>query len=267
LLKYFTGGGWDLGRSIGEWIQNLTLTQWLSLINHPQNAAAENPKLFVAAFWSLCYEEQFYLVVALLLATSRRFPNALLIGSIVLTAGSLAQSALYPTLKFGFFIEYWATFATGLFVFYRQCVLKSRSARLGIDVGLISLFALSAAMTWIPELQTPITTSRSVNSWPSLNLASGVALLLVCMRSLDSVYARSPIAPPLRGLARISYSLYLIHQFCLAFSDGVAKRVAQLLHMSAFGPLVWSLQVLVVLGVAAAFWAVCERPFLNAQRH
>jgi len=65
LLKLAMGGPNDLARTPVEWVQNLTLTQWLTLLFRPTPLAEENPTNFVAAFWSLNYEEQFYLVVAL----------------------------------------------------------------------------------------------------------------------------------------------------------------------------------------------------------
>lgn len=76
VAKGMTGGTWDIDRPWIDWVQNVTMTQWTSLLWHPINSAAENPKLFVAAFWSLCYEEQFYLIMAGLLLLSSWFPRA-----------------------------------------------------------------------------------------------------------------------------------------------------------------------------------------------
>src|SRR5581483_988076 len=76
LVKLVATGSNGFSHSWLDWLQNLTLTQWLTLLWHPVADAPQNPTLFVAAFWSLNYEEQFYLVMAGLLALSlwRRMP-------------------------------------------------------------------------------------------------------------------------------------------------------------------------------------------------
>jgi len=53
-----------------EWIQTFTLTQWFSLMVHPMAHPSNNTVNWVAAFWSLQYEEQFYLLLALALPLS-----------------------------------------------------------------------------------------------------------------------------------------------------------------------------------------------------
>lgn len=269
-IKYKTGGEWTLDRTGTEWLQNLTLTQWVSLLWDPMNSPAANPRLFVAAFWSLCYEEQFYIVTAGLLALSAVFTRALLHGALALAIVGVAWGAVFPTLKFGFFIEYWAAFATGLLVFQRLCVMTSMRARRAIDVALIATALGSGYIAWFAGIDwgaPPPTNDAFVVSWSSLSMAATMALILVALRPIDGRYvALRQLSVPLAGLATISYSLYLTHQFCLAFADGSARRVLGLLHVPAEGPLLWIAHVGALLGVATMFWFFCERPFLNTSR-
>lgn len=269
-VKYKTGGEWTLDRTGTEWLQNLTLTQWVSLLWDPINSPAANPRLFVAAFWSLCYEEQFYIVMAGLLALSGRFPRAVLHGAVALAVVGVAWGAVFPTQKFGFFIEYWAAFATGLLVFQRLCVMTDPRARRAVDIALIVTAVGSGYIAWFAGIDwgpRPQTNDAFVISWSSLSIAATMALVLVALRPIDGKYlALRPLSVPLAGLAAISYSLYLTHQFCLAFATGVARRALGVLHLPTDGPLLWTGHVAVLLGVATVFWFFCERPFLNTRR-
>ena len=72
-------GGWpaawsNLALGPVSYLQNFTLTQWVAIpMAHLADAegpvtAWENPALMVSTYWSLNYEEQFYLVCGLVLA-------------------------------------------------------------------------------------------------------------------------------------------------------------------------------------------------------
>jgi len=269
-VKYATSGEWTLDRPFVEWLQNLTLTQWVPLMWDPINSPASNSRLFVAAFWSLCYEEQFYLVMAGLLALSGRFPRAVLHGSIALGVVSIGWGAFFPTEKFGIFIEYWAAFATGLLAFHRLCLMRDDRAKRAVDLSLMAVALVSGYIAWFAGVNwgdPPQTGDVFVNSWSSLAVAATMALVLIMLRPFDAQYlALRPLSAPLAGLAAISYSLYLTHQFCLAFATGVARRVLGFIHLPTEGPILWTGHVLVLLGIATVFWYFCERPFLNTRR-
>ena len=154
LLKSGFGGHDDLVRPWLDWVQNLTLTQWVSLLFHPVVYAPENPKLLVAAFWSLCYEEQFYLVMALalLLAVRRRVPIPLVV--LALAAVGLVWNTAWPGgWVTGFFLEYWVHFAAGAMLFYVLCVTSGRLARAAFVaavtvLGLVSLSHVLRILPW-----------------------------------------------------------------------------------------------------------------------
>jgi peptidoglycan/LPS O-acetylase OafA/YrhL len=267
IVKHRFGGEWTLDRTPTEWLQNISLTQWVSLIADPLNAPAANPRLFVAAFWSLCYEEQFYLVIAALLALRRWFPEIVFRGALVLAGLGIAWGAVFPTVKFGVFIEYWAAFATGLLAFYRLCVVQRASTRQTIDLALFAL-ALAAGMTaWCSGIDWGAPARHGddfVISWSSLAIASAVALGLILLRPFDARYMSVRfLAAPLGALATISYSLYLTHQFCLVFASGVSRRAVELLGAPPSPVLLIAGEVAVLLAIAGVFWYLCERPFLN----
>ena len=267
IVKYHTEGDWTLDRSPAEWLQNITLTQWIPLIADPLNAPSTNPRLFVAAFWSLCYEEQFYLVVAGLLALRRWFPEIVFRGALVLAVLSIAWGAVFPTIKFGLFIEYWAAFATGLLAFYRLCVVKSVRTGQSIDLALFMLALTAGMIAWCFGIDWGLPSREGedyVISWSSLAIASTMALGLILLRPFDARYVSVRfLAMPLSALATISYSLYLTHQFCLVFASGVSRRAIDLLGLPQATPFLVLGQVLILLGIASVFWYFCERPFLN----
>jgi peptidoglycan/LPS O-acetylase OafA/YrhL len=254
--KLSIGAHNDLQRPWTDWLQNLTLTQWVSLTLHPAADAVQNPKLLVGAFWSLCYEEQFYLVVALglLAAVSRRIPMiaVILALSVVALAWNLAFPAGYVT---GVFIEYWAHFSLGAILFYVLCVHAGRAAR-GAFVGAVAalcLYCTCHVLPWFPALEL----ARRV--YVELAVASGFALFLFLVRPFSAWIARRYLWRPISALGLISYSLYLIHQFNLTLVRATVTVIAPHLWEPAR---LAAMLVLFVL-IATAFWYCCERPFLN----
>lgn len=103
-------------------IQNLTLTQWFTLFLTPMAEAPQNPSLFVTAFWSLDYEIQFYLVMALGLALFNRRGLPLVFFVCALTLVGMAINLGWPALLVrGVFIEYWAHFGFGAGLYFLLC--------------------------------------------------------------------------------------------------------------------------------------------------
>ena len=236
------------------WAQNLTLTQWLSLLQHPKAFAADNPTLFVAAFWSLCYEEQFYLVMAvvMLLPAMRSRVGVL----VALMAVGLAWVVLAPRLCFGPFLEYWPELGIGCLLFYRLCRWRSGAVRRLFDVVLVALMALGAwahfALDERSGAQRP--------AFGELLLASAFALVLVATRPLNDLFLRSRLGRGLMALGVISYSLYLVHQFNVHAIRAVA---GWLLPSGTPAAISSAVQLALHVGLGALFWHVCERPFTN----
>lgn len=252
-----------------EWVQNATLTQWLSLPFSPVGWPHDNPVLFVSVYWSLCYEEQFYVLVGLLafLASTRRMAV-----SVVVTAFALAWVCAFPERCFGWFVEYWPMFAVGSLVYFRLCRMPRPQARLATDLCLLAASVVSAVLAW--ELGGgPSTdgnwwgwngTAAHRNAFGDLALAALFGLSLVMLRRVDSRYARNRwLSSPLGWLGAISYSLYLTHNFNLRLTEEASKAVASRVGLSDSSAWRDALQIVGLIVIATGFYVVAERPFLN----
>jgi peptidoglycan/LPS O-acetylase OafA/YrhL len=258
VVKAALGGAQnDLQRPWLDWVQNLTLTQWVSDIFHPISWPGDNPHLFVAAFWSLNYEEQFYFVIAigLVLSAIKRIP---LIAPVALLAViGLAWNWYVPgNWICGFFIEYWLHFALGSCLYFVLCVFTDRRSR-WVFVGAVLLLGLASAGRLIPWTAATVTDLRSM---VELALLSAVTLILLFLRPLSLRISRMAVWRPIAALGTISYSLYLIHQFNLNPIGAIAQR---LLPIGAPHFALIMTMLTLHLALATLFWYFCERPFLS----
>jgi peptidoglycan/LPS O-acetylase OafA/YrhL len=253
VAKLRSGMGNQISHSVVAWIQNLTMTQWLSLLRHPTSYAHENMTLFVAGFWSLNYEEQFYIVMGILLFVTIFTKKSMLAGILYLMIPAFVWNICYPSRSYGFFLEYWLAFALGSLVFYRLCRLSSFRHRLAVDLSLFLLLVFSIYCNARFHFA-----DRSVYfEW---TLASWFALTLIVLRGLDGRFKGSILGTLLSGFGLISYSLYLTHQSNLRSSQMVAAKLINWGLPSSMETLV---RVSVICLVATTFWYFCERPFLN----
>lgn len=256
-VKVATGGSNDLDRPWLDWLQNLTMTQWVSLLFHPAAEATQNPKLLVAAFWSLNYEDQFYLVMALalVLALRSRIPIAAVV--IGLAAAGLVWNGISPGGWItGFFLEYWIDFAVGAGLFYVLSLYPERAARLSFIGSMVGLLLWSATRV-IPWRADTLGQERA---WVEIMIAAGFALTLYFLRPHSARLSRLQIWRPIAALGVISYSLYLVHQFNLYLVSTAVSRIVP--HASE--PAQWCAMLLLQIAIATAFWFLCERPFLNS---
>jgi peptidoglycan/LPS O-acetylase OafA/YrhL len=244
-------GGKEFHLTPIQWLQNITLTQWLSIPFGPPMAALDNRTNAVAAFWSLQYEEQFYLIVAMLMllrASSMRVITALLIGT------SLVYVFCFGPRATGFFLDYWFHFGLGAAVFYRLCRMPPTFSRHMLDAALV----LAAAAAWVLAVSNAMPGPRPVLMEISVTLTFAVVLIVV--RRVDRLFAAGMPGRLLMALGLISYSLYLVHQFNLMLVQGVAQRLT---GSAANSTAVLSISVVFHLAIATVFWFFCERPFLN----
>jgi len=256
VVKLVVGAGNELLRSPLVYLQNVTMTQWTTLLGHPQ-PANENPTLLVGAYWSLNYEEQFYLLMGLLMSTAAGRGFRLKHFVLGLLGLSLLWNALFPFVACGLFIDYWAHFALGAVVFHRLCRPMPRWLRWSTDAGLVALFL---AAVWLARLR-PTTGQRS--AYLELAVAAGFAIVLVLLRSFDESYRRTVVGRVLAKLGLISYSLYLTHQFNIILTRTLLTK---LLPPATPLAILIAAQLAILLTVAVAFWYWCERPFLNVNR-
>lgn len=257
LAKAIAGQGGQFPTGVASWIQNLTLTQWLTLIAHPTSWAAANPTLVVAAFWSLNYEEQFYLVMGLLILFQTLMGTRLIWSICSLLVVSAVWNIWFPETSFGFFIEYWVQFGIGCLLYFRLCRVKSPSARLAIDGVLVLVAGVSIYMVWFANVRW---TPGDRNVYLEWLVCALFALSLTLLRPLNGTFVRSKLGRLMMALGLITYSLYLVHQFNLHAAEWISGKI---LPSGAPAVANSALQLILLVGLGAAFWYACERPFLN----
>ncbi len=253
LVKIHSGGADQLPDTLGPWIQNFTMTQWLTLLTTPTSHAFANPTLFVAGFWSLNYEEQFYIVMGLLMYASTWLRRHMLLGVAALMVPALLWNIIFPSTTFGFFLEYWVCFAVGVLVFARLCLGLDRRVDRTIDIALWLLFVGAVVANFTIRFD-----GRS--AYYEWMITSGFALLLIYARRFDATYRSSVFGIVLSAASLASYSLYLTHQMNITSSQVFANLLVRLglPHGSEFLS-----RTLFMCAFAAVFWFFCERPFVN----
>ena len=122
--------------SLSQWIGNLSSTEswWYSLLGAPQH-------YFLGHAWSLCYEEQFYIVCGLLLFV---VPNVFFRGTAYITFGVVAlvgSAACMGVSIPGFFFDgRWLMFALGILVYW---IVNYAASELGLRLRRLLLFSTS----------------------------------------------------------------------------------------------------------------------------
>jgi len=256
-IKAAMGGPNELYRPLHVWIQNLTLTQWLSDLRHPITWPSENPDLFVPAFWSLNYEEQFYIVMAIFLAFCVRSQRSALIAPVLMVAvlGLALNFSIPGNWICGFFIEYWVHFALGACLYFALCVYTGWRGRLAFIAGMVLLGSACAARL----LPWTAVTNQQMRTMVELAFLSAFTLGLFFLRPLSPYISRMKLWRPVAALGTISYSLYLVHQFNVHLIESLSQRI--LPGNAPFGLRVTTM-IALHLGLATVFWYFCERPFV-----
>jgi peptidoglycan/LPS O-acetylase OafA/YrhL len=223
-----------------QWLGNITLTEtwrW-----HVFGGA--NTHVYTRVAWSLCYEEQFYLVsfLALLVAPRRLFPVLAVLTAAIVSFRGMAADVGWLFRFDGSFVYLWQEFAVGLAVYWRLVWAPTPKAKRAIDAAIVSMMVVGL-----------VATMRS--TW----VASAFGLVLIALRDRDG--------PPrwsgwLRACGRRCYSIYLIHLLVCT----VGNQWLYGLGLTAF----WTraLVTIPVVSVAAvgagwAFFGTVEKHFLS----
>jgi peptidoglycan/LPS O-acetylase OafA/YrhL len=235
--------------SEGQWFGNLTLTEsWRA------HVGGEPTGYFNTVSWTLCYEEQFYAVVGLLLLlTPRRF----FLGAAVVTAITVVLQYLVPARAIeGFFFDgYWVHFAAGILLYYRINYAGPWAARL-------ANVALLVAMLLYAKNHTPFH-GVGPHVGEAGFFACAFALVVSLLHPFDRQLATARVFRPLMFCGMICYSLYLVHW-------PVCKAIAHGLYMLGVRSNAATLLITVPVGVAASvllawgFFRLVERRFLNS---
>ena len=226
-----------------QWVGNLTLTEtWRPHLFGPDR------NVFTGVAWSLCFEEQFYMICFLILWLAPRRLFAALAGVSVVVASVRGYAWWVGGLSAfkGTFPLLWHEFAVGLVVYYRLVVAARKPEKRLIEV---SLALLCGAGLWTGGRTTAV--------------AAGFGLLLIAGRRWDGLAASAFWLVPLRACGRRCYSIYLAH---LPFGV-IGNQWLYELGVTSF----WS-RVLVMVPLASAvgiaagwfFHSAVESRFLGA---
>ncbi len=241
-LRLFSPGELDWH----QWLGNVTLTEtW-----RPRVWGDPHTVVFTGIAWTLCYEEQFYLVCfAVLLVAPRRLfgvlaaATAAIVGYRVFAYDSGRMSYIEGT-----FFTLWHEFAVGLAVYWRLVRAPSTRQAHAVDAVLVALLVVGVLSEY---------------RWAAVAAAFGLAL--IALRRAEPVAARLAWLAPLRAAGRRSYSIYLIHMLiCIVGHEWLYG-----LGIVGFWPRVLvTVPVVSVVSVAAgwAFFEAVESRFLNPPR-
>jgi len=234
-----------------QWAGSLTLTEeWRPhLVGSPRD-------YFVGHIWTLCYEEQFYVVVGLIVAVAPRrlFPAVAVVTVVV--ALKVVGTIRLPFPTYGFFFDgLWLAFAAGVGVYYRAH-RATASGRLCVDVAL-----LVGAMWAVANIPDRWEFSQTLPA--SLAVACPTAAVLGWLHRFDTRTATLRLLAPLRWCGVRCYSLYLVH-------GPITSTLSLNLHMLGVTGSAETLLLTVplCLGASAAgawvFHRWVETQFLNA---
>jgi peptidoglycan/LPS O-acetylase OafA/YrhL len=229
--------------SPSQWFGNLTLTE--SWRHHLGGRPRGH---IIGQAWTLCYEEQFYFLMGMLLYMPRQwfFPGCMLLSLFCLIGQQFAHYAKIDISGF-FFDGQWFSFAFGILVFFATNVLRFRGQ-------LASAVLLILAAVVLPRLP-------GLGGY-YLAFSAVFASVLVGMRPWDEELRRMKWLAPLFWCGTMCYSLYLVHQILVA---GVSRACYWVGLTSAEQ----TLFIVVPLGVAVSllagwcFYQLVERRFLN----
>jgi peptidoglycan/LPS O-acetylase OafA/YrhL len=244
--KAFIPNGRDFTR--WQWMGNLTLTEtWRWHIVRGTESE------LIAPSWTLCYEEQFYVLTGITLIFARRFFfGALGLITVLVAVGLLAL----PINTVGLFLDgKWLMFAAGILVYYTLNYVPRQSIGwFCIPLGLGILWSL---------IQPEHLLMPQVNELNQSYLcAFSFALILIATRRWDYHLSRARITRPLAYCGEMCYSVYLIHwPTATVVSWGFRRLGLQDPYLILV--LGVSCCLIVVLVLARAFHTLVERRFWN----
>ena len=234
-----------------SWLGSFTLTEeWRLHLFGPTR------DYFQWHLWTLCYEEQFYFVMGLVVVVARKrlFEVVALISIVVFLI--VTKTIQLPFAIDGFFFDgAWLEFAAGIAVYFRRNY-ASRLAKRMIDVVLL-VFAVSWSLSAAPD-------------WPVFKqtLAAHLAVsftgafLLGILEPYDRWTSQWKMLKPLKWCGVRCFSLYLIHGPAVYATSRVLVHFGWTSTMQILFVIV-PVCAVVSLGCAEMFHRFVESRFLN----
>lgn len=238
--------------SLSQWIGNVTLAE-----SWRHNLGGPAPLYLLGPSWSLCYEEQFYVVCGLLLFVEplRFFRNT------AYTAVAVAAVAMLLPHNYveGFFFDgRWLTFALGMFVYWTlNYATEETTSRLKSFMGVSALTAVAGLAV------RPIRIFVLSDQFRTELLCAVIfTTVLLHLRPLDTRVTQSNLCRPIAWCGGMCYSLYLCHWIV------VKPLSAWFWHhgvTSAVETTIITLPVCIIASIAVSrlFYLGVEQHFLN----
>lgn len=238
--------------SISNWLGNFAAAEtWF------HNILGGQPRYLIGNTWTLCYEEQFYVVTGLfLLISSRRFfalswtvTLIVLLMHHTLDAFAIAHN--------GFFWDgHWLLFATGILVYHvinHQKPLHRRWSYATLAAG--SMYGFIGRIVARDDLH------RHLSDYVIISSLFGLAL--IWLWQWDHRVARHWLLLPFTWCGKRSYSIYLTHYPLVVLISSTAAMIGLTSETSVLTVVLpWSLVLSVP--VACLFHETVERRFLNS---
>lgn len=229
-----------------QWFGNISLTEtW-----RPMLGGSAETSVYTRVAWSLCYQEQFYIVCFLtLLFFPARYYRVLagVTAAVVALRVAAWDSGGLNRIE-GMFPNLWHEFAVGMLVYWRLSLPTTFAVRRGIELGLAGLLGIAL---WSGLVSTAG--------------ASAFGLMLVALFRWDEKLPAQRWLDPVRACGRRSYSLYLTHlPVVMLVNSGLQE-----MGVERF----WTRMLVMVPAATVAslvfcwgFHAVIERHFLELPR-
>jgi peptidoglycan/LPS O-acetylase OafA/YrhL len=259
------------------WLQN-----WLHASNAVDHvfSARFHSYIFINHFWSLCVEEQFYLlwppVVFLVRNRQRLLAICLTTGVVVLAARCIA--AIYaPQPYLNAELLYRATpfridalLYGGALALALRGPLGARLARRAVPLFLLFLCAFGGfELLWHHTAHTfyqPAAGARGLDTFGFLFIDLFAAVLILVCLAPGTWWYRFLTLKPLRRLGQVSYGFYVFHDIphhaYAALAHALMPRLA-----ATHGTATAAIALLCTLAISFLSFRFYEAPFLRLKRH
>ena len=239
--------------SAWQWIGNLTVTE--SWLHHLVNGGA-GPNYLIGIIWTLCYEEQFYIVAALALLV---FKEKAIWGVAMVTAlaaGLFLSGTATGSHLSGIFLDgHWLLFSFGWAAHHAL-----HQSRLQTKIGIIILLLITTISALL-HMRGPHA-DEVLHFDLSLASAAAFAILLIVAHQWDEALSMGRLFRPFSYVGRMSYSIYLTHYAPVTILAAAFSGIGHRSHgftVAIIVPL--SLFVSIVVGLPFYHWV--ERRFTS----
>ena len=240
-----------------QWFGNLTLTE-----SWRYQVFGDDRNYYLHPAWSLCYEEQFYAIVGVLvvIAPARIFRGFATISLVTIVLSLLPATGIVESFNGFFFDGRWLLFAAGTLVYYHINYASAREQRwIRWLFPIVSLALLVVRFVAVDRLGIGY---KFYGIWTELCAGAAFGCVLLTTHRFDLKFTKSKLLTPIRFCGTICYSLYLVHWPLVKVMSGVSHEIG--LHGLRW-TLFFTIPVSVLVSVLAAwcFHQLVEKHCLN----